>query len=283
MTEAAESQGQENVSQSNDSTPNVGGQGFAIPEAYQDRGWAQKITSMDDLFKSYDNAQSMIGKRTVPSSNAGDEEWQEFYKTLGVPDAPDQYELNSEFEDVPDGFPVDDLRARAAELAHKAGLTPKQASDLWNNYMGLEVEAMKKMETQNADRQAQLDKEFDELSSSMFGDSFKEKAAQAEQFLNNVLPEELKGVVDTIRDNPKAMLAMIKLADHSQSEIADVKRKYGAEDKLQSGGQSAAISQSDVMKNLIEAKSKLADVAPFNSAERAQLESEVERWRKLLK
>ena len=38
---------------------------FTIPETYKDKSWTKNIKSQEDLFKSYDNAQSLIGKKTI--------------------------------------------------------------------------------------------------------------------------------------------------------------------------------------------------------------------------
>lgn len=56
---------------------------FSIPQEYADRGWSSKIKSTDDLFKAYDNAQSLIGKKSVaPAEDAPQEEWDAYYSAL---------------------------------------------------------------------------------------------------------------------------------------------------------------------------------------------------------
>jgi hypothetical protein len=81
-----------------------------------------------NLLKSYVHAQKKIGadKVTIPSKNATDEEWAQFYNKLGRPDL-DKYDLKGEGidEDTIKGF---------KEQAYKAGLLPKQAQAVldWN-------------------------------------------------------------------------------------------------------------------------------------------------------
>ena len=47
-----------------------------IPEEYREKGWTKNINSIDDLYKAYDNAQGLIGKKTIgiPSDDASPEE-----------------------------------------------------------------------------------------------------------------------------------------------------------------------------------------------------------------
>ena len=256
---------------------------FSIPESYQDRGWAKDIKSQEDLWKLTDNAQSLIGKRPagIPTADAPQEEWDKFYQALGRPEQPDAYELTDSFEGLPEEFELSEYKAKAQELAHKIGLSPKQAKDLWDNYMGMEMEAAKGIQEKNASREAELDKEFDELSSSLFGDSFKDVSAQAQKYLGEILPPELDGVVESLGDNPKALLALVKIANHSQIEVKRVKQKYGAEDSLASGSQASAISQQEIISKMAEAKKNFQN-APVFSEERKTLTAEIDNLRKQL-
>lgn len=40
---------------------------FKIPDAYKDKPWAAKIKSQDDLYKAFDGAQELIGKKVLPA------------------------------------------------------------------------------------------------------------------------------------------------------------------------------------------------------------------------
>ena len=256
---------------------------FSIPEAYRDRGWAKDIKSPDDLWKLTDNAQSLIGKRPagIPTADAPQEEWDKFYQAVGRPSAPSEYKLTDEFEGLPEGVKLDEYKSKAQELAHKIGLSPKQAEDLWNGYMNMELESVKGLQEQALQREAELDKEFDQLSSTLFGDSFKDVSEQAQRYLGEVLPDELRDVPAALADNPKALLALIKIANHSQTEIRNVKKKYGAEDKLASGSQASAVSQQEILQKMNDAKTKYTQ-APVFSPERQSLNAEIESLRRQL-
>lgn len=87
-------------------TPPAGGQppAFALPDAYKDQPWAKDFKSHDDVFKSLANAQQFIGrpKFGAPGENATDAERAEFYKAIGVPEKPEDYEFKR-----PDNVPED--------------------------------------------------------------------------------------------------------------------------------------------------------------------------------
>lgn len=253
---------------------------FQIPQEYAERGWAEKVKSYDDLFKAYDNAQSLIGKRPagIPTNDAPQEEWEKFYTALGRPESPDAYELKTEVEGLPEDFDVAPYEGKAKAFFHKLGLSPEKANQAWNDYLAMEMEGVQEMQAQNAEQQKDLDAEFDKLTQNLWGDKYNEVSAQAQDFIKNALPDELKPVVNEIAESPKALAAMIKLAEHAQSQIKETKAKYGAEDKLTSGEQSAGMSQQEVVKQMMEQRQIATTSEPF-SAERKAAEAELEKLR----
>lgn len=52
-------------SQQQNQPDNAQGNEFTLPDEYKDKPWAAKIKSQDDLFKQLDNAQTLIGKKTI--------------------------------------------------------------------------------------------------------------------------------------------------------------------------------------------------------------------------
>lgn len=84
---------------------------FAVPEQYKERGWTKNIKSIDDLYKSYDNAQSLIGKKTV------------------MPEAPADYK----------DYGIDGIDENFLKMFHEAGLpkdTAKKLIDTYNKVFG---------------------------------------------------------------------------------------------------------------------------------------------------
>jgi len=253
---------------------------FAIPEQYAQNTWAQNIKSPDDLWNQFANAQSLIGKRPagIPAADAPPEEWDKFYNTLGRPEAPDKYGL-PKIDGLPEGFDVSPYEGKFKELAHKVGLTPKQAEKAWQEYMGQELGAYGEQNKAQAEKQAQMDKEFDDLSNKLFGDQFDTYSKQAQEFLGKALPKELQ--VDWQNMDNTTLAAFIQMTKYSQDQIDAVKKQYGAEDKLGSGGQNASMSKEEVRAKLVEANSELQKAKIF-SPEYKQIEENRNKLRETL-
>lgn len=238
---------------------------FAIPEEYSDRGWVEKIKSQDDLFKAYDNAQSMIGKRSVPAEDASDEEWNNFFKQAGAPDDPSEYQF-SDVEGIPEDFDMSEFQDKARGIMKEAGLTKRQADKLYQLYLKEELSAANQNKESIQSHKAELDKQFDEVTQKMFGDKFEEVSAKAQAFIKETVPAEIipeiQGLADT---NPKALAAIIALTDKAQAQIAEIKQKYGAEDSFVSGQQTASgTSKDDVLRQLNEQRDLIRKSDPFS-------------------
>lgn len=86
----------------------------------------KNFTGVPDLIKGYVNAQKMVGsKLVVPKEDAPKDQWNDFYKKLGVPDF-DEYKIDNQGIDNQDY--IDSFR----KAAHEAGLMTKQAQSLFN-------------------------------------------------------------------------------------------------------------------------------------------------------
>lgn len=255
---------------------------FSIPQEYQSAGWVEKIKSVDDLWKTTANAQSLLGKRPagIPTDDAPEEEWNKYFQALGRPESPDKYDLGK-LENLPEGLDLAPFESKFKQIAHETGLSPKQAQKAWQKYIGIELESSQKMQQEYAQKQADLDKQFADLSGKLFGDQFDAYSKQAQEFLSVALPDELKPVLGELQDNPKALAAMIQVARYANEQMSAVKQKYGAEDKLASGKQSAGQSQEEIRQALVVAKMKAAS-APLFSPEARQLEAEIEKLRSSL-
>ena len=214
---------------------------FAIPEEYQGKGWTEKVSNYDDLWKLTANSQSLIGKRPagIPEANASDDEWQKFNRALGVPDEP-KYEF-SQF-DLPEntGFDLESYDNTMQQLFHKAGLTPKQADTLRSAYLESELN------TSN-ERTAELDKRFDEITSEVFGEDFAKYRDQTIEAFDRFSPQNLKGALSAIEDQPEALAAIVATIKGLNGEIESVKKQYTGEDTLSSGTQTSNKSYDEIV------------------------------------
>ena len=98
---------------------------FSIPDEYKDRGWTKNLKSIDDLWKMNDNAQNMIGRKTIgiPSEEATDEEISEFYSKIRPQNQAD-YKVDLEGAD----------KELFEKLFYDNGLSQRQANALIEGY-----------------------------------------------------------------------------------------------------------------------------------------------------
>ena len=236
---------QESQSQASDQQPPS--ETFAVPDAYKDRGWVEKIKSPDDLWKMTDNAQSLLGKRPagIPANDAPQEEWDKFYQAAR-PESPDKYAF-SDIEGLPEGVDLTSYKSEAQKAMHKAGLTQRQADALWKEYVGLEMGAVKTS-------QEGLDKRFDEVAAKVLGDKLGPAQTIAQEAIKTYVSEELR---TSFANNPDGMVAMIELANGYEGKIAEkdaeierIKTEYGAEGKLPSGEQASSTDIAETVAKL---------------------------------
>jgi len=103
-----------------------------LPDDLRDHQSLQNITDVGALAKTMIHAQSMVGaeKIPIPGKWATDDDWAEVYQKLGRPDDADGYAFD--FGDVKID---DDFVSGFSEVAHKAGLSERQAKALAGWYM----------------------------------------------------------------------------------------------------------------------------------------------------
>lgn len=213
----------------------------------------EKITTAENpseaLWKTLDNAQSLIGRKSIPAPDAPDDQWQQYYNQLR-PESADKYNL-PDIEGMPEGADLSAQKTRAMGLFHKVGLSQKQAEALWKDYLTEELQGVNQLKTQQQAQEAALDKEFDEISAKVFGDKYSEKEQAAQEMIRQHVPEELRPALDDVAKNPKALAAVISALSAASEQIAKVKAEYGAEDKISgNGGQIASSSLEDMRKEL---------------------------------
>lgn len=257
------------------------GSSFSIPEEYAGKGWAEKIKSQDDLFKQIDNLDSLVGKRQIPGEGATDQEWDEFFGKIGKPESPDKYQLTD--PEMPEGFALpDDFKSKAQKIMHESGLTQKQADTLYQKFLQEEISVAGSNQKAMAEKQKELDAQFDEVTTKLFGDKFEEVSARSQNIIKENVPQELIPHLQSLSDSdPKALAAVIALTDKMATQMSEIKKKYGAEDNLGSGGQAAASGKEEVLKKLTEAKVRAKSSDPFSPDRKAAI-NEIEEYRKQL-
>jgi hypothetical protein len=182
--------------------------------------------------------------------DAPEEEWEKFYNAAGRPEKPDLYKF-SDIDGVQDKEALQQSQKIAADIMHKAGLNQKQADAVWKLYVQTEAENLK----QQQGKAAELDKEFEQIAQKHFGDRYADAEAALHGMIKQYVPEELRVGVDGIVDNPKMLAAFMAIANGAAADIAKIKTEYGAEGKMQTGGQSAGASIEDTRRELAALRS----------------------------
>lgn len=102
-----------------------------LPEDIRGAPSMAKFADPAALAKGYLEAEKLIGAKGVilPPENATPEQMKAFHAALGVPEAPEGYELKAP-DGLPEGVWSDEAAKGFAAKAHELGLTPAQARGL---------------------------------------------------------------------------------------------------------------------------------------------------------
>lgn len=203
-----------------------------VPEAYRGKDWVNQLSQsqdpMGEMFKQFDNQLSLIGRKAeglrVPGEGAAPEDWQNFYKQIGVPDSPDKYDYEPPAvdESLKPYYATDEkLIGVMKEAAMKAGLRPEgfkalaQAFD--NYYLGeLQQTATKTQEYLN-----RLENDFKQK----HGERSQQILETWQNSLNDVSQEQL-AVIESLDPRVKVLLA---------EQFDKFAKKYVREDSLNLG------------------------------------------------
>lgn len=181
------------------------GTGFVIPEAYRDRVWAQNFAKTADpvaeIFKSYDNAQKLIGQRppvTPPGDDATPEQIKAWRQYVGIPDDAGAYKYEAPKLEGDDARLVEHLnKERPAEFisamaakAHELGITPKQFAALAEAYDIGYINHNKAtiMEMQQAE--AAMNTDFESKAAAALGDRKEAVLKNGKTVLDKAIPAD---------------------------------------------------------------------------------------------
>ncbi|MDA7891216.1 hypothetical protein N9B14_01495 [Akkermansiaceae bacterium] len=101
-----------------------------IPEELRDHPSISPIKDVENLARSYVNAQKLIGADKIPLPvNPTDEDLDRIYDRLGRPASPTEYGIHADGNII-----TEDLVAEYSDIAHKLRLTPEQAKGVLDYY-----------------------------------------------------------------------------------------------------------------------------------------------------
>ena len=176
-----------------------------LPQEYREDPTFKDYKSLDGLLKSHKEQAKMIGERMVlPKDDAGDDVWENYFTKHGRPSEHSEYEV-SFGDDIPR---TEEQIENVKKMMHKAGLNKKQASILMGEYVqGIKAE----MEANTAKLQ-QIDKEFEDMSKSYFGDDaeFAKRSAKIQTLIENNVDKEFRANLGEL-DSKSLMTLMVTL------------------------------------------------------------------------
>jgi hypothetical protein len=194
-----------------------------LPKELQEDATLKKYTSVHALAGAYVNAQKLIGadKIPVPGKGATEEDWQNVFKKLGLPEDASKYDVKFK-----EGISIDDKFAKEfKDLAYKQGILPQQAQKLADWFSGINENAEK---TILAERETTIKQNLETLRKE-WGNGYDLNLARGRRVVKELGDDKLVQFLEAsgAGDDP----AIIKL-------FAKVGETLWKEDKIINGGAS---------------------------------------------
>ena len=192
----------------------------ALPDDLRDHQALRNISDVSTLAKTMIHAQSMVGaeKIPVPGKWATDDDWNQVYAKLGRPEAAEMYEFETGETELDQDF-VNTFR----EVAHKAGLSNRQAQELAGWYVSLAGEGgpdgTVDVEAAKLEVAAELRKEY--------GNAFEDRLALGDNYIDEFGAEGLgelrleDGV--PLVNHPAFIRTMINAAQYISESVSEDK------------------------------------------------------------
>jgi hypothetical protein len=188
-----------------------------IPEELRDHPSISPIKDVENLARSYVNAQRLIGadKIAVPV-NPTDEDLDRIYDRLGRPQAPSDYGF-----DVDGNVITEELATDYADVAHKLRLTPDQAKGILDYYRSsVEQSGEQSLELAEAAKEQTV-----ESLRSEWGRAFDQKVEAAARVAQEFADPEMFNITladgSKLGDNAEFIKAFAKIADFRQSVTSE--------------------------------------------------------------
>ena len=167
-----------------------------------------RFKTIGELGKAYRELEGKLGSSVkIPAQDATAEEWTEFYQKVGRPDDPKGYDLAR--DPLPKGLNYDEaLTEKFLESAHLAGLSTKQAREVYKGIIGFQAE---RYQAAIADRQRETESTMTELRRTFGGQTdtvLKDVQGFIKKAADTIDPKLMK---DIERSGLGNSVAMIKL------------------------------------------------------------------------
>ena len=193
-----------------------------IPEELRDHPSLSPIKDVENLARSYVNAQKLIGADKIPMPvNPTDEDLDRIYGRLGRPETAEGYEIP-----VDGNIVTEEVAKDYANVAHKLRLSPQQASGILEYYQSLAGQSEETMAANDAkimqDTELSLKKEW--------GDDYGNKLSMAKEAVESFASTDMLEIRladgTKVGNHPDFIKAFAKMADFrhnmtSEDTVAD--------------------------------------------------------------
>lgn len=180
-----------------------------LPADIRNEAAFKDIKSLDDLAKSYLNAQRMIGvpaERLLRLPDSDDPKaWEPLWSRLGRPEAPDKYDLK-----VPQGVAADDKLLQGFKAwAHEAGLNQRQAATVFERYATSAAELSRAQQESTAQAKAAALQELKTEWGAAFDKNINDARRALQHYGDEKLVQDLQAT--GMADNPSLVRTLAKL------------------------------------------------------------------------
>ena len=193
-----------------------------IPEELRDHPSLSPIKDVENLARSYVNAQKLIGADKIPMPvNPTDEDLDRIYGRLGRPETAEGYEIP-----VDGNIVTEEVAKDYADVAHKLRLSPQQASGILEYYQSLAGQSEEAMAANDEkimqDTELSLKREW--------GDDYGNKLAMAKEAVESFASTDMLEIRladgTKVGNHPDFIKAFAKMADFrhnmtSEDTVAD--------------------------------------------------------------
>lgn len=188
-----------------------------IPEEIRQHPSLSPIKDVENLARSYVNAQRLIGADKIPMPvNPSDEDLDRIYNRLGRPETPEGYQLTADGNIV-----TEELVKDFADFSHKLRLTPEQASSIMDYYRS----SVEQTNAGSVEQAEEFRKTTEEALKSEWGRAYDQKLNQAvnaaKEFSNPEIFDLQLSDGSRLGDNPEFIKTFAKIAEFRQTVTSE--------------------------------------------------------------
>jgi hypothetical protein len=188
-----------------------------VPEELRDHPSLSPIKDVENLARSYVNAQRLIGADKIPVPvNPTDEDLDNIYNRLGRPESVDGYEIA-----VDGNIVTEDVAKSYADIAHKLRLTPDQASGIMDYYRSMASQASEVTAEAETQQRSQTEMALRKEWGDDFDARIEDAGKIAQQFGGGELLEMKLADGTKVGNHPDFIKAFAKMAEFRQSVTSE--------------------------------------------------------------